>query len=226
MRTSIVHPRLLKKLGRTEDANAYYKKLIARNPDCYESYQAYFESIGLSFSEAKVSLFRGDAYFPADDLSSEDDAEKIRSELEVFATEFPRALVPQRILLTVTRGEQFECLIKKYIHRALKRNLPSLFVDLKPLYKDQDKRQVIQSIVEDYKTELEAAKGTDTDGEYLWIRIRQASQSRWQSPNPLRLMYGRCTISGFIIPQPETLCMQAKYWIRLCNTHRHCLNST
>jgi N-alpha-acetyltransferase 15/16, NatA auxiliary subunit len=225
MRTSVVHPRLLKKLGRTEDANAYYKKLIARNPDCYESYQAYFESTGLSFSKKKEILAPGDAYFLADDPSSED-AEKIRSELEVFATEFPRALVPQRILLTVTRGEQFERLIKKYIHRALKRNLPSLFVDLKPLYKDQDKRQVIQSIVEDYKTELEAAKGSDTDGEYLWIGIRQTSQSRRQSPNPPRLMYGRCTISGFIIPQPEISCMQTKYWIWLWNTRRHCLNST
>jgi hypothetical protein len=112
------------------------------------------------------SLLCGDAYFPADGPSSED-AEKIGSELEVFATEFPRALVPQRILLTVTRGEQFERLVKKYIHRALKRNLPSLFVDLKPLYNDQDKRQIIQSIVEDYKTELEAAKGADTDGKYL-----------------------------------------------------------
>jgi hypothetical protein len=59
MRTSIVHPRLLKKLGRTEDANAYYKKLIARNPDCYESYRAYFESVGLSLSKAKVALLCG-----------------------------------------------------------------------------------------------------------------------------------------------------------------------
>ncbi|KIM24065.1 hypothetical protein M408DRAFT_331983 [Serendipita vermifera MAFF 305830] len=156
MRTSIIHPRLLKKLGRVEDATAYYKKLIARNPDCYESYQAYFEHLGLSLEG-----------------SSAEDAEKIISELETFAAEFPRALVPQRIILTVTKGEHFERVAKKYIHRALKKNLPSLFVDLKPLYKDQEKCQTIQTIVEDYKTELEAAQGsTGEDAEspttYVW----------------------------------------------------------
>jgi peptide alpha-N-acetyltransferase len=179
MRTSIVHPRLLKKLGRTEDAKAYYKKLIARNPDCCESYQAYFESTGLSFGKVESYVTPVECiYFPTDSPSAED-AEKITSELEGFATEFPRALVPQRILLTVTKGEQFERLVKKYIHRALKKNLPSLFVDLKPLYKDQEKRQVIQSIVENYRTELEAAKGSDVDGEQLLVVIRQASESGW-----------------------------------------------
>lgn len=93
--------------------------------------------------------------------------EKTVSTLEGFAKDFPRALVPQRILLTVTTGEKFETLIKKYLHRGLKKNIPSLFVDIKPLYKDDAKRERIQSIVEDYRVELEAKKASNADGKHV-----------------------------------------------------------
>jgi len=56
MRASIIHPRLLKKLGRKEEATTYYKKLLARNPDCYEFYQAYFENIGLPLGKVMRPL--------------------------------------------------------------------------------------------------------------------------------------------------------------------------
>jgi N-alpha-acetyltransferase 15/16, NatA auxiliary subunit len=95
--------------------------------------------------------------------------EKTVSDLEEFAREFPRALVPQRILLTITNGEKFETLIKKYLHRGLKKNIPSLFVDIKPLYKDDAKRERIQSIVEDYRVELEAKKVSNPDGKHTLL---------------------------------------------------------
>jgi peptide alpha-N-acetyltransferase len=43
-----IQTRLLRKLGRTDEASIQYKKLIERNPDNYESYRAYFENIGIS----------------------------------------------------------------------------------------------------------------------------------------------------------------------------------
>jgi N-alpha-acetyltransferase 15/16, NatA auxiliary subunit len=93
--------------------------------------------------------------------------EKTVSDLEEFARDFPRALVPQRILLTITTGEKFEALIKKYLHRGLKKNIPSLFVDIKPLYQDDTKRERIQSIVEEYRVELEAKKTSNPDGKHV-----------------------------------------------------------
>jgi N-alpha-acetyltransferase 15/16, NatA auxiliary subunit len=113
----------------------------------------------INFLPAKVAT---DAY-PGDIKG--DSLEKTVSDLEAFAKEFPRALVPQRILLTITTGEKFDALIKKYLHRGLKKNIPSLFVDIKPLYKDDAKRERIQYIVEDYRVELEAKKASNADGE-------------------------------------------------------------
>jgi hypothetical protein len=87
-------------------------------------------------------------------------------ELQDFAAKYPRALVPQRILLTITNGDQFRDLVERYIHRGLKKNIPSLFVDLKPLYQDHSKRDVIRSIVEDFKSQLESQDTPSKDGKY------------------------------------------------------------
>lgn len=98
------------------------------------------------------------------DDPSANNSDEVVPLLESLASEFAHALVPQRILLTVTSGEKFEALAKRYLHRGLKRNIPSLFVDVKPLYKDHFKRDTIQRIVEDYRTTLESKGTTKSDG--------------------------------------------------------------
>ncbi|CCA77834.1 related to n-terminal acetyltransferase 1 [Serendipita indica DSM 11827] len=152
MHAAIIRPRLLQKLSRTEEALAEYKVLIARNPDCYEFYRLYLECLGLSLDEP---------------------SEKVIEELEAFASEFPTALVPRRLLLTVTTDERFQSLAKEYVIRGLKKNIPSLFVDLKPLYKDDAKRSTIQAIVEEYHAGLEKESSStepdrDSPTTYVW----------------------------------------------------------
>lgn len=46
-----IKPRLLRKLGRAEDANEHCKHLISRNPDCYDFYRLYLENQGFSLGE-------------------------------------------------------------------------------------------------------------------------------------------------------------------------------
>jgi peptide alpha-N-acetyltransferase len=49
----------------------------------------------------------------------------------------------------VTAGQEFTELIKPYLTNALTKGIPSLFADLKSLYKDSTKRQVIEDTVEE-----------------------------------------------------------------------------
>ncbi|KAG8856490.1 hypothetical protein FRB91_000771 [Serendipita sp. 411] len=171
MHAATFQPRLLQKLGRTEEANEKYKTLIARNPDCYDFYRAYFGHNGLSLDD-----------------SSPESINTLTSELELFANQFPHALVPRRLPLTITSGELFQTLVKQYILRGLKKNIPSLFADLKPLYGDDTKRSVIQSIVEQYRDELEAESGTkdedDSPTTYVWtlyfLGLHYSAQGEYQ----------------------------------------------
>ncbi|KAG8813414.1 hypothetical protein FRC17_001586 [Serendipita sp. 399] len=171
MHAATVQPRLLQKLERSEDANEKYKVLIARNPDCYDFYRAYFEHNGYSLGDTSSASI-----------------DKLTSQLEEFSSQYPHALAPRRILLTITSGDVFEKLVRQYILRGLKKNIPSLFADLKPLYKDESKRSVIQSIVEQYQDELEAATSKKSDDEspttYVWtlyfLGLHYSAQGEYQ----------------------------------------------
>lgn len=125
--------------------------------------------------------------------------------IENLASEFSHALAPQRILLTLTSGEKFETLAKRYIHRGLKRNIPSLFSDLKPLYRDELKRQTIHKIVEDYRANLESSENAKSDGRFpISICPRANLEPRWQLSYYTRMDFvfpgttslGSWTVSG------------------------------
>jgi hypothetical protein len=47
-------------------------------------------------------------------------------------------------------GDEFRELAEPYLFSGLSKGIPSLFVDLKDLYRDQGKRQVIEELVEGY----------------------------------------------------------------------------
>jgi hypothetical protein len=56
----------------------------------------------------------------------------------------------------VILGDEFAQRIRAYLKAGLEKGIPSLFVDLKGLYKDQEKLRVIESILEEMKQKLEA----------------------------------------------------------------------
>lgn len=107
--------------------------------------------------------------------------------LREFSAQYPKAYAPRRLALTISQGhclrssvthsecsfpagDDFKVLVKPYIEAALNKGIPSLFCDLKMLYADGFKRQVIQGIVEDLRASLVASQPSPASEptQYLW----------------------------------------------------------
>ena len=70
----------------------------------------------------------------------------------------------------IYKGDEFIELATSYLKNGFSRGVPSLFVDLKTLYSDIDKRKAIEEIVTSYKDSQES-NSTDSDESptaYLW----------------------------------------------------------
>jgi peptide alpha-N-acetyltransferase len=77
------------------------------------------------------------------------------------------------------KAEGFRPLANAYLMRGLKKGIPSLFVDLKPLYQDTQKRAILEELVDGYRRSLEEGflpdendvveePGSDVPTTYLW----------------------------------------------------------
>jgi hypothetical protein len=60
-----------------------------------------------------------------------------------------------QISLTPVAAEGFRPLANAYLLRGLKKGIPSLFVDVKPLYQDIRKRAIVEELVDGYRRTLE-----------------------------------------------------------------------
>ncbi|KAL2720447.1 hypothetical protein V1478_010713 [Vespula squamosa] len=76
--------------------------------------------------------------------------------LQRYEELFPRALAPRRLQLNYATGDQFKTLVDLYLRRGLHKGVPPLFVNLRSLYNDKQKVEVIQSLVLEYKEALKA----------------------------------------------------------------------
>jgi N-alpha-acetyltransferase 15/16, NatA auxiliary subunit len=70
-------------------------------------------------------------------------------------------------------GDDFKGLVKLYLHSALTKGIPSLFADIKALYSDLEKRQIIEDIVEELRESLASGHPNPPDADeppttYLW----------------------------------------------------------
>ena len=92
--------------------------------------------------------------------------------LEILRPFFPvkPATAPRRLALDVATGQDFIELIKPYVTNALTKGIPSLFADLKPLYKDPSKRQIIEDTVQELRsTYVSSPAGNSIEPTtYLW----------------------------------------------------------
>jgi peptide alpha-N-acetyltransferase len=93
--------------------------------------------------------------------------------LEILRPYFPvkPATAPRRLALDVATGQDFIELIKPYLTNALTKGIPSLFADLKPLYKDPSKRQLIEDTVEELRSTYVSSPPAGNSIEpttYLW----------------------------------------------------------
>ncbi|GEQ72447.1 hypothetical protein JCM33374_g6134 [Metschnikowia sp. JCM 33374] len=117
-------------LGKHKDASVVYRQLIQINPD-NQSYYYLLETA----------------------LSTPSESPEVRLKLyDKLASFYPRSDPPQFIPLTFLPAAhpQFRERVKAYIVSQLKRGVPATFVNVKPLYKNKAKINVIESVINDF----------------------------------------------------------------------------
>ncbi|OCH91292.1 NMDA receptor-regulated protein 1a [Obba rivulosa] len=144
--------RILSKMY-SEDAEHTWQALIEQNPDCYDYYRGFLSNRGVDL-----------------DAVTDDTRSKALECLREFSTQLPRANAPRRLALNVALGDEFKELAEPYLLSALRKGIPSLFADIKALYSDVGKRQIIEEIVEAERQRSEHppdASSTEPST-YLW----------------------------------------------------------
>ncbi|EFA02495.1 N-alpha-acetyltransferase 16, NatA auxiliary subunit isoform X2 [Tribolium castaneum] len=114
------------KLKNFDKAAKYYEELIQRNPENTMYYNKLIEAKKLTKPEDVVNFY-----------------------LEC-SEKYPRAMPPRRLPLNYAVGEQFKTLVDKYMRRSLSKGVPPLFVDLRSLYTDKSKVEIIENLMLQY----------------------------------------------------------------------------
>jgi peptide alpha-N-acetyltransferase len=143
---------LLARLGRAADAEAQYRALLATNPDHYRWHYGLQIAMGLrpAASTATPNANGASAPTPAPAAASASlsaanlatlsatltDAQRsgLTQLYAQLAADYPRSSACRRIPLDFLRGAAFEAAADAYVRRYLLRGIPSLFMDLRPLY--------------------------------------------------------------------------------------------
>ncbi|CAG8580181.1 12419_t:CDS:10 [Ambispora gerdemannii] len=148
-------------LEKYQEAEQAYRELIDLNPDCYEYFEGLHKSQKINTRE----------------LNEEQQVEFLKTYKEL-ATKYSRSNAIKRFPLQYTAGENFKKAVDEYLQSALRKGVPSLFVNVKKLYDDPEKATIIESLVEGYleslkKYETFTYNGTEVDLKepptaYLW----------------------------------------------------------
>ncbi|KAI0064906.1 N-terminal acetyltransferase A auxiliary subunit [Artomyces pyxidatus] len=136
--------RILSKQGPTEETEQSWRALIQHNPDCPDYYKGLLASKGIDL----------------DNITDSNRAEALQI-LRDLSTQLPRADTPRRLALDVSIGDEFQELVRDYLLRGLKKGIPSLFVDVKTLYKDTPKWMTIEELVEGFRETQENGGSLD-----------------------------------------------------------------
>jgi tetratricopeptide (TPR) repeat protein len=118
-------------LGRNEEAEKAYRTLLDRNNE----YRAYYDGL-----EKALGLSR----------SNEVDVAKLKDLYESYAKKSERNDAPRRIPLEFLSGDDFKTAADEYLRRKLNKGVPSTFPNIKSLYRDADKKAVIEELVLGY----------------------------------------------------------------------------
>ena len=72
---------------------------------------------------------------------------------------YPKCQLPLIIQLKYLQGESFSTKFNQYIKHATSRSVPSLFANVKSLYNDKDKVELIEGIITNHITSLKEKIG-------------------------------------------------------------------
>eukprot|EP00092_Neocalanus_flemingeri_P020760 GFUD01022495.1.p1 GENE.GFUD01022495.1~~GFUD01022495.1.p1 ORF type:complete len:866 (+),score=259.44 GFUD01022495.1:65-2662(+) len=115
--------RYLLQLGRLKEAESLYVELLKRNPENHEYYKQLEVAREANTSEEKLAIY------------------------VEYQEKFPRAQAPKRLPLNFLTGAELETRLSTYIRAALRKGVPPLFVDLRPLYLVPEKFQLIETLL-------------------------------------------------------------------------------
>ena len=95
---------------------------------------------------------------------SDSDAKALQAMYDDCLTNYPKSDAARRIPLDFLIGEDFRKAADDYLKRMLGRRVPSTFNNIKALYSEHSKQEVIQELVEGYRKDQssEATNGTAT----------------------------------------------------------------
>ncbi|KAI0426834.1 tetratricopeptide [Xylaria sp. FL1042] len=135
----------LAKLGKKDEAVKAYRALLDRNSEHPEYYNRLTEVMGL-------------------DDSDTDARKAIYGE---YAKQNPRCDAAKRLPLDFLTGNEFREAAKQYLTLMLDKGVPSTFANLKHLYTDPSKKEILQSLAHDYVAAAESQSEGDapTEGE-------------------------------------------------------------
>ncbi|TPX36047.1 hypothetical protein SeLEV6574_g08124 [Synchytrium endobioticum] len=136
--------RLLLKSGQNSQAEKAYRALIQENPDCL----AYLEGLQASLG------FTGNLSTQKKGLV------KLYDEL---AAQFPRSNLFKRMALQYFHGDEFKIRMSTYMKPMFQKDIPSLFVSNKFLYKNPEHLQIIEDVVIGYQASLKSCGHFEPD---------------------------------------------------------------
>ncbi|CAO3677581.1 unnamed protein product [Umbelopsis ramanniana] len=127
----------LLKLNRLEEAETAYRLLISENPDNY------------SYIEGLIAVKGLDS----DNLTSEQQSAMLNI-FDDIQSDFPRSTAARNLPLNYASGDNFRNRADAYLQSALRKGVPSLFVDIKRLYSDSEKEKIVEELVTGYEVSL------------------------------------------------------------------------
>jgi tetratricopeptide (TPR) repeat protein len=130
-------------LGRNEEAEQAYRKLLERNSE----YRAYFDGL-----EKSLGLSR----------DNEADIEKLAELYQSYADKNNRNDATRRVPLDFLSGDAFKAAADSYLQWKLNKGVPSTFPNIKSLYVDAEKKAIIEELVLGYESN-KSANGSAKD---------------------------------------------------------------
>lgn len=194
--------RLLLKLGRTEPAEWAWELLLEENPDSYEYIKSYVRARGADVGECSLRQCgaTADGIHIADSTTEEGRAAAVVI-LDILAEKHSRSLAIRRITLELVKGDDFRTRVSTYLTSALSKGVPSIFADLKSLYSDPTKRDIIGDLALTFRDSLVATSnfgvpvvGSSDDtiepsSVYLWTLYFLAQHQSALGAQPEALAY-------------------------------------
>ncbi|KAJ5777968.1 N-terminal acetyltransferase A complex subunit n.t1.c1 [Penicillium odoratum] len=126
---------------RKAEAEAAYTALLERNPENSIYYNGLIQAKGIAETDHKA----------------------LKALYDEWVEKNPRGDAARRIPLDILEGEDFKQAADVYLQRMLKKGVPSLFANIKSLYSNPAKRDVVQALVEGYVASSSAQANGSTE---------------------------------------------------------------